>query len=168
MSAHVEYDPDLFLLERAETVSSRLGEFILGESHLGSAAAAAWVPIENASFGWSMGYSADDKGTLIFDSESATVSMSYWGGIADPLYPADRIRASYDGDVFFLGTIDTTSITYSVDPEAANSGAVRRADLSATAVGTYASAMERIVCWINLPLEPAITRIRRWVTVTGW
>lgn len=168
MSAYIEYNPALFLLERAETVSSTLGEFILGESKLGNADTGAWVPVQHATFGYSVDYSADDNNTLIFESETASVSMSYWDTVADPLYPADRIRATYAGEVIFLGTVANTNIVYSVDPDAADHGATRRVDLTASAVGTYAAALERIVCWKNLPKEPAITRIRRWVDVANW
>jgi hypothetical protein len=147
VSSYLEYDPSLFVLERDED---------------------GWVPVECASFSYSTGYTPDKNGTLIFDAESATIAMSYWDVIADPLYPADRIRASYDGVVFFLGTIDSTSLAYAVHPDAPNHGATYRVDLTATAVGTYAAALERIVCWAGLPVEPAIDRIQRWVTVVNW
>jgi hypothetical protein len=167
MSAYQEYDPALFLLERAEVVSARLGEFILGVSKLG-ASASTWVPVDTASFAYSSGYTVDDNGTLIIDTETATVSLSYWDNVADPLYPSDRVRATYDSKVIFLGTVDSTKVDYQVDKDAAKFGATRKVTLSGTVVGTYAAALGKEVCWKSLPAESAITRIRRWVTVVGW
>lgn len=167
MSTYQEYDPTLFALERAEIVSARLGEFVIGLSKLG-AGSGAWVPVEAATFSYSSGYTPDEFGTLIIDSETATVSMSYWDSLDDPLYPSDRVRASYGDKVLFLGTVDTTRIEYVVDPDARSHGATRKVLLSATLAGTYATALSKTVCWKSLPTEYAITRIRRWVTVTDW
>jgi hypothetical protein len=167
MSTRVPYDPALFLLERAEVVSARLGELILGESRLG-AAASAWVPVPMATFTLSEGYTVDDNGTLISDSQTATVALSFWDDPGAVLYPADRVRASYDGKVLFLGTVDTTSLAYETTPEAQQHGATRRVTFTATLVGTYAAALGKTVCWTALPAEPPITRIRRWITVNGW
>lgn len=168
MSEYIKYDPGQFVVERAQDISARLGEFTLGISKLGSTDTGAWVPVENASLSYDASYTPDDNGTLIFDSESVTVSMSYWDDAADPLYPADRIRARYGAQVLFLGTVSGTTITYSVDPDAADHQAARRVDLSAAAVGTYASALGQQVCWSNLPAELAIDRIGRWVTVANF
>ena len=168
MSTHEPYDPAAFSLERAEVVSARLGELILGVSRLG-VEASAWVPIEQATFGISAGYSPDENGTLLLDSETASVSMSYWDGPAgSPLYPSDRVRAMYAGMLLFLGTVDSTRTGYSTDPEAARHGAVRRVDFSATLVGTYAATLAKQVCYRTLPAESAIARIQRWITVTNW
>jgi len=78
------------------------------------------------------------------------------------------VRASYAGKQLFLGTVDTTALGYEADPAAVAYGAVRRVVFSATLVGTYAAALGGTVCWDELPDEPPITRIRRWVTVQGW
>jgi hypothetical protein len=168
MSEHVAYDPALFTLERAEVVSAMLGELILGLSRLGEEAS-AWVPIEAATFTLSAGYSPDDHGTLLPDSETASVSLSFWDGAGDsPLYPSDRVRASYAGQVLFLGTVDSLSVQYATSPEAARYGATRHVTIAANLVGTYAVALAKEVCFRELPAESAITRIRRWITVTNW
>jgi hypothetical protein len=168
MSTALPYDPALFVLERAEQVSARLGELILGESALGTTVS-AWVPIESATFTLSNGYTADDNGTLIVEAETASVSLSFWGDPGDvPLYPSDQVRATYGGAVLFLGTVDTTDVTYAVDGAARRRGATHRVTFSASVAGTYAVALGRTVCWEDLPEEPAIDRVRRWVTVNGW
>jgi hypothetical protein len=167
VSAVIAYDPALFLLERAQQVSARLGELILGESRLG-VAAHAWVPVPAATFTMTEGYTPDDNGTLIYDSQTATIGLTFWDEPGDVLYPADRVRAWYSGRLLFLGTVDTTSLTYDTDPDAAHNGASRRVTFAATLVGTYAAALAKTVCWTALPAEPPITRIRRWVRVNGW
>lgn len=168
-SAYVKYDPALFALERQQAFSSRLGEFMLGYSELGSPTVEAWAPIVGASFTWTQNYRADDQSaTLIVDSDTATISMSAWDDVPSWLAPLDRVRASYDGTVFFLGTVDTARWDYTADPEAVRHGGSRRVDASATCVGTYAVALGQTVCWASLPAEPWITRIRRYVTVDGW
>lgn len=168
MSDAVTYDPALFSLERAEATSSRLGEFILGESKLGSGTIGAWVPICFASFACTASYSPDDNGTLLVEAETATVSLSQWDNLPDPLYPSDRVRATYDGHILFRGIVDTTKTEYVADIGAAAYGATRRVQFSATLLGRYATMLGKTVCWKGLPAEPAITRIRRWVTVNGW
>jgi hypothetical protein len=163
------YDPALFLLERAESVGSALGAFILGVSTLGGGAGTGWVPIPSATFTLSAGYDVDDNGTLLVSADTGTVSLSFWDTPgATPLYPSDRVRASYAGETLFLGTVDTTHIAYAVDGEAARHGATRRVDFTATIAGTYAAALQLTICWTELPEEPAIDRIRRWITVDGW
>ena len=162
------YDPAKFALERLETVSARLGELVLGESRLGSTVT-AWVPIPAASVSLSTAYTPNADGVLIFDSETATVSLSWWDSPErGPLYPADRVRVTYDNRVLFLGTVDSTNVAYSTDPAGRKVGRRRRVDFTANLVGSYAAAMARQVCVQFLPGETAINRIRRWVTVDGW
>lgn len=168
MSTPVQYDPELFVLERASTTSSRLGEFVLGESKLGSATIGAWVLIDMASFSYTASYTPDDNGTLLVEADTATVALTQWDNVPAPLYPSDRVRVGYDGKLLFRGTVDTTSTAYVADPQAARYGATRRVEFSATLVGSYASALGKTVCWKGLPAETAIKRIRRWVKVNGW
>lgn len=167
MSTAVAYNPDLFLLERAEQVSAALGELVLGESHLGTTTS-AWVPVPLAEFSLTESYTVDDNATLIYESQTATAALSFWDEPGDILYPSDRVRATYDGAPLFTGTVDTTSIEYEATPQARAHGATRRVTLTATLVGGYAAALGRTVCWTALPAEAPITRIRRWVTVDGW
>lgn len=169
VTAREKYQPELFVLERAQVASAALGEFIIGVSKLGEPSASAWVAVEAASFSMAAGYSVDDNGTLIVEAETATVSLSYWDEMdSTPLYPSDRVRARYGDKVVFLGTVDSTDVTFAVDPAARAHGATRRVTFSATVAGTYAAALGKKVCWEGLPDEPAIDRIRRWVTVEGW
>lgn len=170
MSTAVKYNPNLFQVQRATAVPSVLGEYILGVSKLGSAAASAtWQEVPAATFTYSSGYTRDQNGTLIIDSETASVSMSFWGDPPEPpLYSLDQVRTVYNSKVIFKGTVDSTSLTYAADPAAADHGAVRRVDFTATLVGAYAVALGKTVSWRNLPAETAITRVRRWVTVDGW
>jgi hypothetical protein len=167
MSAHVEYDPALFALHRAVTVSARLGEFTIGRSLLG-ATVTTWATYESATVSISAGYSPDENGTLIVDPETATISLSYWDQPGPLLYPGDRIECVYDGEQIFTGTISSAQLTYSTDPGSLKHGAWRRVDFTATAAGVYAVVMGRTVSWKSLPAESAITRIRRWVTVNGF
>lgn len=169
MSDYVAYDFEQFVLERAEVTSAALGEFIVGESALG-AEASSWVTIPVASFSTSAAYAVDPDGTLIVDAESASVAIAFWGTPADvPLYPSDRVRATYAGLPIFLGTVDSTEVIYAVDDEAVeHGGATHRMTFTATIAGTYAAALGKKVCWEALPEESAIDRIRRWITVDGW
>lgn len=161
MSSAVKYDPTLFVLERLEHVSARTGEFRLGLSRLGSTST-SWAPVDSASFSRTEGYTIDANGTLVYDSETASVALSFWGN-PDPgqlLYPSDRVRASYDGTQVFRGQVDTTSITVEADP--------LRTDFTATCVGAYWPFLNGSVCWHALPVESPITRIRRWLIVDNY
>lgn len=169
MSTAIKYNPELFTVERAGTVSAALGEFIIGVSRLGSTAATAWLPVPLATFTYTSGYTPDENKTLIIDSETAQVSLSYWDDLPEPpLYSLDQVRVRYAGETLFQGTVDSTRVAYSADPAAAEHGATRRIDFSASLVGDYAIALGKTVSWTNLPAEPAIDRVRRWVTVDGW
>jgi hypothetical protein len=166
---YVKYDPDKFLVERAQQVGSALGTFILGESKLG-ATASAWVPIPMASFTYNADYQPDDNGTLIYGTESGVVSYSWWEGINDPdkLYPSDRLRVSYDGVIFFQAIVESTNIKYTADPEAQFHNSVRRVDFSANCASYYAVMMSKEISWKSLPKETALKRVQRWVKVVGW
>lgn len=169
MSERVDYDPALLVVERAQQVSSALGQFILGTSRLGGPTETVWVPVPFAAFSYAHTYDPDDNGTLIFQGETGAVAMSFWHTPEQPpLYPGDRVRAAYDGTVLFLGTVDKTTIDYTVDPQAHRHGATHRVDFSATLVGTYATALAKVVCWRAIPKEPWIDTMRRFVTVDGW
>lgn len=172
MSVAVTYDPALFVFERAQSVSSRLGEFIIGISRLGGGATNDWVPLEVASFSTTDNYGVTD-GVLIVDAETASVSMSYRTDATTwaekyPLYSGDRVRASYDGKVIFLGTVDKIGVRYSADPGVQRYGKTRTIQFTADMLGSYAAMMSRIICPGALPAETAYNRIRRWITVTGW
>ncbi|HLL68808.1 MAG TPA: hypothetical protein VK453_24305 [Micromonosporaceae bacterium] len=167
MSVRVAFDPALFAVQRAESLSGGLDGFIIGGSQLG-AALSAWVTVPLASFTYTNGYQPNADNTLIIDAETARVSLSFWENAGDVLYPSDRVRVVYAGKVLFLGTVDSTSITYATDPDAKAHGATRRVDFSATVVGTYAAAMSKTVEFVELPEETPITRISRWVTVDNW
>lgn len=162
------YHPGLFLVERASSLSGRLGEFILGASLLGSAGDGEWTPVPAATFSYANGYTVNEDGTLIVDSESASIALSFRDTPGEILYPLDRIRVSYAGKVLFEGTVDSTSLKYQTDPGAADHGASRRVDFSATILGSYAVALSKTISYAGLPAEPAIDRIRRWVTVSNW
>jgi len=168
MSTKVAYDPALFVLERASAVSAALGSLVLGASTLGTTGD-TWVTVPMASFSFTEEYRPDENNTLIYEQQSAQVSLSYWHQPAvTPLYPADRVRATYDGKQLFLGTVDTTRFSYATDPAALAHGATHRCDFVAQLVGTYAAALAKTVCWTALPGELAIDRVRRFVAVDGW
>jgi len=129
---------------------------------------ASWVSIEAASVSYAAAYDPDANGVLIIGSEGVTVSYSVWG-TATLLAALDVIRVSYDGNTIGTFTVDAVSATTTVDPEACRYGETVRTDLTASAVGTYASAADTMVSWTTaLPNELPITRIRRWLTVLGW
>lgn len=167
MSTHVKYDPDLFSLQRVGALTARLGQLILGESRLGQADS-AWTPVEMATVTISGGYQPDENGTLIVGPTNANVSISSWTNPCNPLLPGDRIRAVYDTVIVFEGVVDTTQTVRETHPDAAHYGAQCRWDFTATALGDPWIAMQRIVSWVSLPQEPAIDRLRRWITVEGW
>jgi hypothetical protein len=176
-----DYNPDLLVLRRATSVTSRLGAFTLGKSKFATPAT-VWVNIPAATVTINQSYAPDTttyptpppKGpqrcfhTLLIEQETASIALSYWDNPGPLLYAGDIIEVRYAGELLFKGTVDSTALTYVIDPEASRHGATRRVDFSATAAGTYAVMMGRIVKWKNLPQETAIRRIRRWVTVKGW
>lgn len=161
-----EYDPTLFVVELAESVECRLGKLVLGHARLG-VEASSWVPIPLATFTYGFDYPPDDNGTLIIGSESASVSLSYKGEPPSiPLYPSDRVRVRYGDQLLFVGTVDGTTITRTaVDRQ---HGYDHVTTVSASMLGTYAIMLTKKICYGDLPSEPAINRIRRWVTVNGW
>lgn len=168
MSERVEYDPKKFELRRYTAAPSTLDEFLIGESVLGSTAKRGYTVIPAATVTFSSGYTPDENGTLIIDAETVTISLSFWDEPGTVLYPGNRIALVYAGKVLCSAIVDSTTVTYAVDPEARKHGATRRCDFSATAAGQYAVMMGREVTWKKLPKESAIKRIRRWVTVSGW
>ena len=170
MSTRVDYEPELFHVERLVAASAAAGEFILGQSLLGHVGETTWTAVPSATFTYSEDYQPNDAGVLIYGSQQASVSLSYWGNPPSaPLYSGDHVRVRYDNKVLFRGTVDSARFTYSVEPEAADYGRTHRTDFTATLVGTYATALSKRVCWTTLPPgELAITRIRRYVTVDNW
>lgn len=162
-----EYDPGLFVVELAEEVSSRVGDMVLGHTRLG-ADTSTWVPVPLSTFTYGFDYSPNDDNTLIIGSESASISLSFKGEPERmPLFPSDRVRVRYGGQVLFTGTVDGTTVTRTPVSER-QYGYDHVTAFSATAVGTYALALTKQICHGALPAEPAIARIRRWVTVNGW
>ena len=169
MSDAVKYRPDKFVLRRLTPVSSVLDEFLTSDSDGPvDPGGSVWTVIPSATVSYSSGYTPNDKGTLIIDSESVSVALSFWDEPGTILYPGDRIDILYLGKRICAAIVDTTTINYTIDAEAKRHGATRRVDFSATAVGVYATMMGLEVTWKNLPKEPAITRIRRWLTVLNW
>lgn len=153
MSSYQEYDFENFHFERAQS--------------------AGWTSVlaHVNNFQCEESYNPDDNGTLIYQSETASVSMSYWQQPATPvpLYPLDKVRARYGSKVVFLGTVDTTRWTASTDPDADKHGAAKRIDFSANLVGTYAALLSRTVCYLpQSPAPTAINFIRNWITVNNW
>jgi hypothetical protein len=181
MTAVVDYDPSQFVLRRAVSLTSKLSGFVVGKSKLGTHAA-VWESIPAATVTLNQSYAPDTTQyptpppngppviypTLLVEQETASIAVSYWDTPGPLLYPGDRVEALYAGELLFRGTVDSTSLTYVVDPNAGKYGATRRVDFSATAAGTYAVMMGRTVKWNNLPVETAIKRIRRWVTVNNF
>ena len=168
MSSKVPYDPSLLSVRRMTSVSSSLDEFLIGVSLLG-AGPSTYDDFEAATVSITNGYSPNDGGTLIVDAETASVSLSFWDTPGTILYPKDRIIIRYNGETMFYGDVDSTSLTYTVDPAAARYGATKRVDFTATATSYYAVMMSRVITWKKLPsTETHIQRIRRWVTVHGF
>lgn len=146
-----EYDRDLFTVEKST--------------------GGGWTAVAVANLTYSASYDPDDGGTLIIGSETVRFVLSGWGSAA-LLNPLDVIRVRYNGIDIGCGlfTVDTATVTETVDPQAEHyGGETERVDCQCSAVGTYAAAMDTIVTWADkLPAESAITRVRRWVTVNGW
>jgi hypothetical protein len=180
------YHPELFTVQR-----------LAGHS---------WIAVPAASLTWSSNYdvvshNAGDEwshppsnvSTLVVGTETATVSYTRWDlPGTDILYPADQVRAIYDGQQFFLGAVESVTITKTADPEARRHGATRRVEVEAAIGGWYAHLLSRTVYWgttegpdgvdhdygDGLPEEPWLVgpgpvdpsgaggRIRRWVAVT--
>jgi hypothetical protein len=167
VSAFVAYDPALLSVRRITEQSAQLRVFMVGRSRLGAIQTTS-VPIPLATVSITSGYSPNENGTLLVDPETATVSLSFWDQPGVLLYPGDRLDVRYANKLIFSGTVDSTTLTYSTDPEALPRGKYRRIDFTATAAGVYAVVMGRTVTWKALPKEKAIDRIRRWVTVRGY
>lgn len=167
MSTYQKYDPKKFVLRRQTAAASTLDEFLIGESVLGSLGS-GWTTIPAATVSFTSGYTPDANGTLIVDSETVSIAVSYWGDPDTTLYPGNRIEVRYAGKLLCRAVIDTAAVKYSTDPEAAKHGKSHRVDLTATGAGTYAVMMNRQIAWTKLPKEKWIDRIRRWCTVNGW
>lgn len=149
MSTYQKYDPTLFVVERWATDE--------------------WVTVPLATFSYDHGYLPDENGTLIFDSESATVSLSFWDEPGDVLYSLDQVRVTYDDKVLYRGTVDSTTLRYTADPAAKDYGATRRVDFTASVVGSYAAALGKVVDWGREPDESAKEFLERYgVTVVGY
>lgn len=133
--------------------------------------ASGWVAVEVTSLTYTASYDPDANNTLIVGSETVRFSISGWGA-ATLLNALDVIRVRYNGIDVGCGTftVDTATVTQTVDPEAARyGGETERVDCQCSAVGTYAAALDTTVTWATaLPAETAITRVRRWVTVDNW
>ena len=144
MSSYQKYDAALLVIERA--------------------VGGAWVPVTNmSSFSYSADYNPDDNQTLIVGSETGALGLSFYDNDGEVLYPGDRIHAIYnDNPVFFEGVIDSTSIAVTYERGR------KRTDFSATLASFYAAMMSFVITHPELPAEPAITRIRRYVTVNNW
>jgi hypothetical protein len=145
-----EYNPNLF------TVKALVGDIL--------------TPVNVASLTYSASYDPDDNGTLIVGSETVRFSISGWGAAA-LLQSLSVVEVKYDGIDVGCGryTVDTSTVTKTVDPTAARfGGQTERVDCQCSAVGKYAAALDTTVTFGILPTEPAIIRIRRWVTVTNW
>lgn len=169
MSAAVAYDPKLLQVRRWTAAPSTLDEFLIGNSVLGSTGS-SYTIVPAATVTFTSGYTPDEHGTLIIDAETVAISLSFWDEVpaSAAIYPGNRCEILYAGKRIVMTTIDSVSITYSADPEAAKHGATRRVDFTASGAGTYAVMMGRTVSWVSLPKETAIHRIRRWVTVNGF
>lgn len=140
-----------------------------------------WHPVPASTLTWSSDYTLADHtdgvppstvASLLIGSETATISLSRWDTVGDVLYVGDKVRAKYDGKVFFLGTVESVSIVAATDPEATKRGREKRLDITAECVGFYADVLSRIVCWNALPEEPwypnRITRALYGLTIMGW
>lgn len=158
-----KYDFRKVHIERLEMASARLGEFIVGESRLGFPSA-QWVVIATASFEYSMNYDPNDKGVLIYGSETGTLSLSAVGSssFSPPVQPADKVRVRYGARTVFTGIVDTTRTRRTSLSDLPKRF---RVDFSATLVGVYAVALTKTVCYGDLPAESALDRIKRWVKV---
>jgi hypothetical protein len=168
MYSAVKYDPTLFLVERASVIAGRTGKARAGTSKLG-AASSTWIVVPEASITLNASYTEDpDNKTLIYESETATLTLSFWDELGDVARPSDHVRVSYASKLLLDATVDSVSVEETVDAEAARHGASVRIDYTATLTGYYASTMSRRVTWKVLPRETAIQRIRRWVTVDNW
>lgn len=152
-------------------------EYVASQFALQRKAGGAWITVPAATLTYTSDYNPHDHrdddpparvSTLIIGSETATVSLSTWDTEGDILFPGDQVRATYAGEQFFLGTVESVTLTAITDPEAIRFGATKRIDVSCDVAGFYAALLTRTVSWESLPEEYWIDRIRRFVVVNGW
>lgn len=144
------YDPSLF------TVKLLVGDIL--------------TPVNVATLTYSAAYDPDDNSTLIVGSETIRFSISGWGAAA-LVQPLSVIEVKYNGIDVGCGTytVDTATVTKTVDPTAAHyGGQTERVDCQCTGVGKYAAALDTTATWGKLPVEHALTRAQRWVSVGNW
>lgn len=146
MSSAVKYDPDLLVLTRTR-----------GEDT---------TAVSVAQFTWTAGYSEDDLGTLVLESETASATISYWDDLPDPLLldVDDELSAAYDGHVLFHGYCDSLVHDYTTTEDALPRGRSRRIDTTASFVGDYASTIERVVIGSAVS-QGAYQRARQYAAV---
>lgn len=126
-----------------------------------------YVPVEAASVAYSATYDPDANGTLIIGSESLQIALSGYGA-ATLLAPLDVVRASYDGHVIGIFTVDTADVLTAVDSDAQHYGHTVRVTCTCSAVGTYAAAQDTLATWPAGFDEPdPIARIQHWVNIVG-
>lgn len=217
MSTFVGYRPENFGVE-ARFPASRVGEFVVGLTKIGDLND-GFVALEMANFNYTAGYSVDSSevnekyahthegigshyvmytianpSTLIYDSETASVSKSYWGDPPEdlPFKVGARFRVAYtshdnpaDNWFEYTGIVDSVKYAYGDVPEAKKRGKPYKTTVTATLLGEYVVMLSRRVCWnptiigydeesgdpITTPAlwsQPWIDRIRNWVTVTNW
>lgn len=122
------------------------------------------IPISMATFTLNQGYSEDELGTLLFESSTATLTMSYLDDAPDdpPVKPDDTFTVHYGTDpnrqTLFRGMCRTARVEYATDPGVIKRGAARRATLTAELVGTY----ESLLSWVteySMPVQGGYTRL---------
>jgi hypothetical protein len=170
MSTFVAYQPELLSIESAQVVQSVVGGIVglgaVGQDH------GEWVPVDLASFSYTQGYTYDSAAqTLVYDSETATVSLSSWhssetpGLPESPLRVGDKVKVEYSDLFQYLGTVVGTSTEYTERPAALSRQTRHRVNFTASLLGTYSIALAKRVCWLSLPAETAVDRLSRWVSI---
>lgn len=177
MSARVKYDPANFHIQVAGGPTTRLGAYVIGVGALGTDIAWTDVRATLNSFSLTIGYDeedvADNAGVvhrvLMYTPPTASLSMSWWDNAPAALLPPDHVRVTYSGTGFaWEGVVESATLTYTADPQAARYGAAKRVDLAANLIDYVGGALlSEDVSFPALPAESPLARIERWFGVTG-
>jgi len=161
-------------------------------------ATSTWVTINAASVLGTEDYQLQDNSTTkpisyiptpIIGAQNATLTFTRYGlrtqsaetilGAEMP-FVGDTVRIRYNGQPVGSGdgryTVESVDVTETRDTFwAPKMGLDKRIDVTCQMGGLYADLLSRTVSWGpgtslpgGLPNEPWLTRIQRWVKVSGW
>lgn len=144
---------------------------MLGESRLGVVDELR-TPIRVSSLTVAGGYEVGDNRELSLDPATGTATMSdYAAGevaqlAAPPVRVGRRCEVVYDGVVIFQGAIVAVVADVTAEPAATRQGYAYTRRVTYSLRSYVAEMLNRTAQWAALPAEPALTRLRRWFTVS--